>query len=267
MKKIKEIALLIYKLKLKVKVLYIFLIVFFVFLVSIAIAPSHKVQEFKNLVNTDTLFIEKYDSMYNHPAMKLLVIEKAYKESLLKLAESDSIQMVINLTDSSVNLSIKGVVIHHTKINILEKDKIFKKMQVIEQLKLLSQPLAAHSQYATIIKEPVVVHHAPKDTIEAALNAWKPDTLIQNPAFLMLSVEHGIHIIFEQDKNPTFYAKWKKFNFYNHIRIKKYIASISNFVCLKKQEYHPTILIKMPVHDLRAIYRALPNNTFIVLKL
>ena len=267
MKRITEIIRSISKLKLKIKALYIFFIVCFVFLVGIAIAPVHKMKEFENLTNTDTLFLENYDSMYNHPGMELLVKEKAYKEALLKLAESDSIQMVINLTDSTVKLSIKGVVIHQTKVNTFEKDKIFKKMQVIEQVKLFSQALAVHSQYASIVKEPVVVRNAPKDTLEAALNVSQPDTLIQNPAFLFLSTEYGMHLFFEQDENPTFNDKWQKFNFYNRLRIQRSIKAFIHLVLFQKQEYHPTIIIKMPVDDLRAIYRALPNKALIVLKI
>ena len=78
--------------------------------------------------------MEKYDDIYNHPEMRPLIKEKTYKEALLKLAESDSIQLVINLSDSTVNLSIKGVVIHRTKIRSFSRDRIFKAMPVIQQV-------------------------------------------------------------------------------------------------------------------------------------
>jgi len=266
MKKIKEIAITINKLNWKIKVLYLFLVVFFIFLINIAITPLHKMKELDSLVKSDSLFLKIYDSIYDYPEMRLLVKEKAYKEALLKLAESDSIQLVINLVDSTVNLCIKGVMMHQTKVRSFDRNKIFKEMPLIQQVKLFSQPLPVHSLYATIVKEPIVVRHAPKDTLEAALNAWQPDTLIQNPAFLILSVEHGINLIFEQEDNPTFHDKWKKFNFYNSLRIRSSIHAVSNFVRLKKQEYHPTI-IKMSVNDLRAIYRALPHNAFIVINI
>jgi len=265
MQKIKKIGKLIYKLNWKFKVFYLFLTVFFVFLINIAIAPLHKMQEFEGLVNSDSLFLEKYDSIYNHPEMRLLVKEKAFKEALLKLAESDSIQLVINLSDSTVNLSIKGVMIHQTKIRSIGSDKIFDEMPLIQEVKMFSKPLSVYSQYATFEKEPVVVRHAPKDTLDAALNAWQPDTLIQNPAFMILSVGYGINLIFEQEDNPVFQDKWQKFNFYNRLRFINSIRAVSNFVRLKKHDYHPAITIKMPVDDLRAIYRALPNNTFIVI--
>jgi len=247
--------------------LYFSLTLLFIFLINIAFAPFHKMREFESHVKTDSLFLRNYDSIYCYPEMRMLVKEKAFKEALLKLAQSDSIQLVINLSDSTVNLSIKGVVIHRTKTGSFEKDRIFNEIPLIQQVKVFSQPLRVQSQYATIVKEPVVVRIAPKDTLEAALNAWQPDTLIQNPAFLILSAEYGINIIFEQEDNRTMQDKWKRFGFYNRLRIRSSIQSISSSVRFRKQDYHPTITIKMPADDLRAIYRALPQNTLIVINI
>jgi hypothetical protein len=247
--------------------LYFFLTLFFIFLINIAFAPLHKMREFENHLNSDSLFLEKYDPLYNHPEMRLMVKEKIYKEALLKLAGSDSIQLVINLSDSTVNLSIKGVVIHQTKVRSFERDKIFSKMPLNQQVKVFSQPLQVQSQFATIVKEPIVIRQAPKDTLEAEQNAWQPDTLIQDPAFLILSAEYGIHLIFEQEDNPTIRDKWKRFGFYNRLRIKHSIQSLSNSVRFRKQDYHPTITIKMPADELRAVYRALPQNALIVINI
>ena len=267
MQKIKELALSIGKLKWMSKALLLFISIFFILLVSIAISPLQKLQEIENLVRSDSLFLKEYDSICNHPEMSMFVREKTYKEALLKLAEFDSIQMVINLSDSTVNLFIRGVMIHQTKIKSFEKPKMFKELTPMQEVKLFSQALPVQEQYASIVKEPIVVRHAPKDTLEAALNAWQPDTMIQNPAFLALSLEHGIHIILEQEENPRFYDHWKKFNFYNRLRIRETMEALSDFVRIKKQEHHPVITIKMPVQDLRAIYRALPTQAHVVMKL
>jgi hypothetical protein len=249
----------------KIKALSLFLVLFFIFLITIAIAPLHKIEEYESLVQSDSLFLEKYKDIFNQPEMELLVKEKAYKEALLKLSGSDSIQLVINLSDSSVNLSIKGVMIHHTKTGSFKKDRILKEMPLIQQVKLFSQPLAVHSQYATIVKEPVVVRDAPKDTLEAALNAWQPDTLVQQPAYLILVADYGIHVILQQEDNPAIRDKWKRFSFYSRLRMKSTAQAVSAFFTWKKQDYHPVISVRMPADDLRAIYRALPDNTLIVI--
>jgi hypothetical protein len=265
MQKFKDIVQIIRRLNWKMKVLGLLIFLFFIFLITVAIAPLHKMQEYENLVRSDSLFLETYQENYNQPELRLLVKEKAYKEALLKLSESDSIQLVINLSDSTVNLSINGVMIHQTKAGSFEEDRMLKKMPLMQQVKIFSQPLAVQSQYATIVKDPVVVRHAPKDTLEAALNAWQPDTLIQKPAFLILSTDLGIHVIFQQENNPALGDKWKKLNFYSRLGIRSATQAVYRFVTLKKQEYHPVLTIKMPADDLRAIYRALPEHTFVVI--
>jgi hypothetical protein len=242
-------------------------VILFIWLSLIALAPVVEINELQEAVYNDSVLLMKFDTIYFHPEMNIPVKEKVYREALLKLAENDSIQLVINLDDSTVNLSIKGVIIHQTKIYEFSKDKFFKKISLIQEYKLFSRPLLYHSTFATIVKEPVVLRHAPKDTSEAALNAWQPDTLIQNPAFVALSAEHNIRIILEQNENNYLKDKWVRFQFYSCLFFRDKAASLKNLIYLEKQEYRPTITIKLPVDDLRAIYRALPHTTYLVLKL
>jgi hypothetical protein len=243
------------------------LIILLTFVIHVGVSPLHKINEFKRLVRADSLFVEQYDSVYNHPDLESLVKERSYKQALLKLSEQDSIQLIINLHDSIVCLSIKGVIIHETHINNFKDDKVLKKLPNMEYVKLFSQALKIQSQWATIVKEPIVVRNAPKDTAEAALNAYQPDTLIQKPAFMKLELDHGIHIIFEQDLNPTFKHKFVRFIFKAKINVKNIYKEIFHFIRFQKSEYNPTIVIKMPADDLRAIYRAFPTNAYVVLNI
>jgi hypothetical protein len=238
-----------------------------VFFTTISLAPVHKFRELQQLVRADSVFMEEFAGIYHHKELDSLLRELAFKEALLKLSESDSIQLVVNLSDSTVGLSIKGVPIHETRISEFSKDRFLKKLPLILEIKLLSRPLPVFSQYATIVKEPVVVRHAPKDEEEAALNAWQPDSLVQNPAFAVFNTGFDIQIIFEQDRNERFRDRWKKFAFYSHLRTGKVLASVKNFFLFSGQQYQPSITIEMPVDDLRAIYRALPESALIVLKL
>jgi hypothetical protein len=267
MKLIKSIKNLMNKIPLGGFISLLIGLVLLAWLASIAIAPIHKTKELQNLVTSDSVFVKNFDQNYYNPALMQLVKQKTYKEALLKLSENDSIQLVLNLGDSTINLSIKGVIIHQTKIKEFKMDKFFSKLSLSQEVKLLSQPIEIQSQYATIVKEPIVVSHAPKDTLEAALNVSQPDTLIQNPAFVAFTLEHDLRIILEQDKSMNSIDKWAKFRFYKPLYSKTITTSAKNFFNWKPQEYIPTITIKIPVNDLRAIYRALPNNSFIVLSL
>ncbi len=242
-------------------------IVLMVFLISVAMAPLGKLKSFRQWVLNDTAFLQNFDSTFYQPELRNLSKELAYKQALVKLADIDSIHLVLNLSDSTVMLTIKGVVIHQTKVQVLRKDKLFDKLSLEQELSIFSKPLPINKQFTTIIKEPVVVRHAPKDTIEAATNAWQPDTLIQKPAFAIFTTAFDIQLIFEQESNNNFQDYQKKTGFYLKwyaLRIKK---TLQHFIQYKKQEYEPVIGISIPANDLRTIYRALPAQPQVVIKL
>lgn len=248
-------------------VLLIPAVVMLVFFIQVAMAPINKMNELHQFVYSDSTYIQEFDSMYYQPEMSELLIEKAYKDALLSLSTSDSIQLVVNLSDSTVDLSIKGVTISETKFTNFEVDELFNRLTLPEKIKLFSQPLNVCSQFATIVKEPVVVRQAPKDTLEAAQNAWQPDTLIQNPAFAEFVIEHDIKLILEQDNNTDPINKRAKRDFYNVLYKQTLKVAINNFKNHNKQEYQPVIIIELPVDVVRAIYRALPENPLVVIKL
>ncbi len=247
------------------KIYFVLFLILIIYLICLGIAPANRIQKYHDMVINDSLFSVKYDSMYDHPEILPLLIEKTYKEALLKLSEQDSIQLIVNLHDSLVCLSIKGVIIHETHVNDILVDKVLRRLPGREFVKLFSQPIAVLSQTASIDKEPIVVRDAPKDSLEASLTAYKPDTLIQNPAFLMIRCDFGIKLILEQYPNSGFHDKWVRFIFRSKLWIKNVLTSIVRFFSFRKQEYNPTIIIKMPVDDLRAIYRALPLKASVVL--
>jgi len=176
-------------------------------------------------------------------------------------------KLVVNLADSTIGLHIKGVGIHQTRVHEFSKDKFLERIPLPQEIKLLSEPLPVVSRLATIVKEPVVVRHAPRDTMEASLNVWQPDTLVQNPAFVSLVTRYGLQIILEQDTNGQLRDHWKKFRFHTRIQAGKALRAAANILRFSRQQYQPVISIKMPVDDLRAIYRALPDSTLIVLRL
>lgn len=241
------------------------LFILLVFAVQIGLAPLHKVNEWEGLLQGDSTFSIRYDSSYFTPQLVFSTRERAYKEALLKASEKDSISLIVNLRDSSIHLGIKGVIIHTTIIKSMEMDPLLVKMPGNIYVKILGQPVRIISEKATIVKEPIVVREAPKNSMEASLNAYKPDTLIQNPAFLKLDLNYGIDLVFDQEENLTFHDAWVGYRFRAGNWIEKVQDRLINFITLRKQVYDPKISIKMPVDDLRAIYRALPEKAYVVL--
>jgi len=240
---------------------YIFFTLIITITFYVGLSPITSIQEMERLIQEDSTSSSEF---YNAFELQTSSHEKAFKEAVLIMSANDSISLIINLKDSTASLFIKGVTLHSTKISYIKIDPIITKFNTHVYQKLFGKPLLISKQKATIIKEPIVVIHAPKDTLEAALNAYKPDTLIQNPAYIQMKLEHNLHIIMEQEDNPRLNDIWTRFLFRVQNSVDNSLENLINFSRLRKPTYHPYIQIKIPVDDLRSIYRALPNQPQVV---
>lgn len=229
-------------------------------------SPVFRAAQFNKMVNSDSTYLQGYDRALNDTSVADKARDKAFKEALLSLSEDDSINLILNINDSVLSLAIHGVIIHQTKISDIRTDFLLRKMPQALYLRFFSRPLKIQSDFATIIKEPVVEKEAPKDTLEAMLNAsYTPDTLIHDPAFAVLKTDYGMQIIMKQESNPKF--KDKAINFVFNVRrtADGLWRTAKSIATLKFNHYTPDIKIKLPAGDLRAIYRALPSKPQIVI--
>ncbi|MCB2208782.1 MAG: hypothetical protein KQH67_10880 [Bacteroidetes bacterium] len=206
-----------------------------------------------------------YNNLYDDPMLVPLSRQLAYKKALMHTSENDSINLIVNLNDSAIHLTINGVIIHTTRLQSFDLDPLLWNLPNNVYHKIFSHPMRVIEEYATIVKEPTVVRQAPKNPEEAAINAYQPDTLIQNPAFLRMELDYDIHLVFEQDDNPSWNDKKTRIGFRMKYLIPRIIESLKTFFSFKKQTYSPGMLIKMPVNDLREIYRALPAHARVVI--
>lgn len=236
-----------------------------VYLFGMGLSPIHK----KNLLNcmtkSDSVFMSTYDSLYNIPELVPLSRQVTYKKALLHMSADDSINLVANLYDSVLHLTINGVIIHTTRIGSFNIDPLLLHLSNKTYHKIFSQPLRIIEESATIVKEPIVIRQAPKDPEDAVINAYLPDTLIQNPAFLRMKLDNNFYLVFKQEVNASGDDKMAAFIFGAKYLMPRLKESIKAFFSFKKQAYYPTISIKVPVDDLREIYRALPTNARVVI--
>jgi len=244
---------------------YMILVVLAGYMLCIGLAPLNKMGEFERQFAADSVYFSQYSGMIEDPGLKELFRDIYYREALLELAGNDSIQLVVNLADSAVCLMIKGLMVHEAPVPRFRIDKYLHKMPNSHYAVAFSDPLRILEQHSTIVKEPVVVRHAPGDPEEAALNAYFPDTLIQKPAFLEFSLDHGIRLVMEQEMNPSFLDRLVRFGFRTSCTTRRSLHSIADFFAFRRQEYTPEVIIRVPVNDLRAIYRALPDSAFAVI--
>ncbi len=235
------------------------------FFLAIWLSPKATVTHFNKTMLSDSVFTDAYKTHYDDPSLAISTAKLANTRALLQLADKDSINLIINFRDSIIALSIKGVTIHQATLTSQKADPIFKGFSNRQYLYYFGKPLEILEQKATIVKEPIVIRHAPKDPLEAAQNAFLPDTLIQDPAFVELILENNIGLFLTQDSIQSSAEKTAGRKFTKQLRRNRMQSNIGQFFRFQKVVYEPKVQVSLPAADLRAIYRALPAKAFVVI--
>ena len=126
------------------------------------LSPARKLEELKKefVTKTDEKSEVGKQIVMDSTYLKLLK-EKAFLQSKIIMAETDSIYATINLADSTVNVEISGVVVYKAKMSHFKTSKLLMKGDDNIILSMLASPFTISSAYATIKKEPVMIKMAP----------------------------------------------------------------------------------------------------------
>lgn len=193
--------------------------------------------------------------------------EKAFQKSRLSLAEKDSIYMVLNIPDSMLLLEIKGVTVKKVKLAKLEVSHRFALISHENLLPWLSEPFTLEKDISTIPKSPIIVKQAPKDTLEAQAQATKPAPPDSTNVYYTFYFDRNLVLEVEQ-VNPL--EAWNTEKVITYANIKKNESTRSVFNMLRNpQQTDQPMMIKLVFGDseARAIYRAVPTKSKLILKL
>ena len=237
------------------------------YLAIIVSSPIRKANELNRIATSDSVFMKKSKAIAKYSQLLPLVKEKAFKEAQLILSNQDSIGLIINFTNNTTSLMLKGVEIQSSKIIDYKKDKVFDGIDAPAFRKLFSKPLHNIHEFSTIVKEPIVIKKAPKDTIEAMKMATLPVSLPIEPAYVSYDLDRGFKLIMIQDSINTPEEKLLEKRFKSDLSKQFWGDILSNFSDLKKPKYTPTVIIKLSGRDVRSIYRALPVKASFVMLL
>jgi hypothetical protein len=185
--------------------------------------------------------------------------DKAFYQSRIAMAETDSIYLTINLIDSTANIEISGVAVHRAKISSLSTSKLFLKGNDNIILSMLATPFVIYNDYATIRKEPVLIKMAPKDTSEYKPDIM-PDTSFTEPVNYILEMTDGTRVYVYQEEKEKFSDRMNLFKFEFRDRFRDAWSSLKSVAVFKVPEYHPSIKMRLPRADAKIIYRAIPKN-------
>jgi cytoskeletal protein RodZ len=238
------------------------------YLVMNIIATKHWIREFNMKYEKETADKKPTDTSLNKDSAFIsLQREISFIKARTALTSAEPIGLIVNVIDSTAKLVIKGVTVHSTLIKEID---ICQALFAIEPYHLtaeLSNPLQIKHSRATIEKEPIIVKNAPSDTSEVENTGNLPDTSNTTPVFFELTFHNGFRlIVLEEDSGETIYKRaYRRFFYIPALAaVRRNVVSIMKF---KIPEYTPEIRISMPGDEARAIYRAIPEEGFVALRL
>jgi hypothetical protein len=227
------------------------------------LSPGRKLAEIRNEIGTKASEKSGIDQkMLKDTTYIRLLKERAFLQSRIVMAQTDSIYLTLNLADSIANIEISGVVVHKAKMSHIETSKILLGKNEYALLSMLPSPSIISQSFSTIKKEPLMIKMAPKDTSEYKPDI-APDTSITEPVNYILIMKNGIRIYVYQMENVKLSDRISQFKFDLNDRLRDTWKALKRVATLKVPEYHPFIKIKLPRTDAKIIYRAIPKNGMI----
>src|SRR5664280_2565576 len=113
------------------------------------LAPGRKMDEIKKEFGVKVNDKNGVDrQVVNDSSYLKFLKEKAFLQSMILMAESDSIYLTINMEDSTANIEISGVVVHKSKMRSFKSSKILRTDNDNAILSMLSTPFTILHAYA-----------------------------------------------------------------------------------------------------------------------
>ncbi|GAB1454392.1 hypothetical protein MASR2M47_44480 [Draconibacterium sp.] len=199
------------------------------------------------------------DAGWNIPEIEQKKKQLHWVEQQLLLAKSDSLNLGIDLTDSTVQVLLKGTVLLQANILKQYPEHFIESPNYAAYLDFTAISKIVQEQ-STSIKRPVKRVKAPKN--ESEVQKVEHDTVPEAPIIWQFVLNNNIEVVITgvglgQDSLLNM-------NFKNDI-LKYNIEKIkTNWL---PKTYMPTLYIWLDDKDAKAIYRAIPGNGRVVFKI
>ena len=214
---------------------------------------------------TDHRIISKDDQLSSQ--LVELKVEEMFLTSQLQIAKSDSIGLVINLIDSSISLVIRGVKIRECKIKRFKISRAFKQAKGnLLFFNWLSEPFILQQEWATLVKVPIKVRKAPKDTLEAKEFKSVPFAIPKADVYFTLQFNRNLRIKVNQTESPTVTGRIKRWYYNRQSDFTMVVSIFSSLFQLKKPHADLWVELFIAQNDAKTIYRALPRTAALALK-
>jgi hypothetical protein len=196
-----------------------------------------------------------------------LIGKKTFLESQLSMVGSDSVNLFIDLKDSVIGLVLEGVIIHETSIIRYDCSHFFHALTHDAYAQVFSKPFRVENYRSTIVKEPITVKEAPKDTLEAASFFEMPDTSMNEFVAVNMWLSQGFILTLRQDEKFTESASKSNRFFFLDLRLQKVKTDFRRLFHFRLPRYEPEIEIALDKDELVTLFRALPGSTKVAIRL
>lgn len=227
---------------------------------AMAVSVSKEVRTWKSVTG------EKRDSLRFSPEEQELVHQKTFLEARIALAGTDSIGITIDLGDSLVRLENKGVILREIEFSETEISRFFSSMEPAPYAAIFSKPFRITEIEGSIVKEPIQVKKAPRDTTEAALQTSTLDTSRVEFVEWHLQLDSSFVVSFIQNDGKSGNFNWPtmKYRFRRHFQT--LLETNRALFRFRLPVYRPEITVFIPGNEAKSFYRALPKNGMVAIK-
>lgn len=201
---------------------------------------------------------ELNDAGWNIPEIQEKKKEVHWLERHLQLAKSDSLNLGINLSDSIVQVQLRGTVLLQAKIQKQVPAVFFENLNYGTYLDF-TKIASVFDEQATILKRPVKRIQAPKNEDEAA--KVKHDTIPDPLLVWQFKLDNKINVVvtgIEESADSLVKVNYNK-------DIIKYSTDYFKKNIIPKT-YTPTLYLWLNDKDAKALYRAIPEKGKVVFR-
>jgi len=188
-------------------------------------------------------------------------------QSRFELASEDSMYLVLDLAHNSAVIEMKGVVLHECKVVKSEVSNSINMFRNESLLNWMAEPFTVKHIDSTIPKISFIEKIAPKDTIEANKVEVEPKIPELEDVFIVMDFDRNLRLVIQQNEKPTEKGQkvisslsWK----YQLAEIRRTVQSLTKF---NRQPSMPQITITLPKSDATILYKSLPVNIKMILRM
>ncbi|PTN08822.1 hypothetical protein [Mangrovibacterium marinum] len=193
--------------------------------------------------------------------------DKTWLESRFQLTKADSISLSVNLKDSVLQLELKGVVLKSSKLIDFQIDELFRRLNIGAYHHYFGEPARGTSLLSTIARSPLVVKKAPRDSVEYANQQHIIATTRQEIVHWMLTLDNQIVLKIEGVDTDARSEWLQSKQFWWKQDLKQAKTDLQKTIRFKQPDYRPSISLILNEADAKAIFRALPDQPQVCVRL